>query len=348
MFVSSTGAAKSAADTDRIYREWLRQTPLASRVETPPLALSGGQQRLLMLEAVVASCPAHIVIDGGMDVFDKAFQQRAAAVVRQWLDDNPQRTLVYFSLPKASEWMEFGDKLVLRSTAPPGESLPSKSTMRASVAKNVVAYRHVAAGPIIDKHPLLKNIELHVKEGEFVALHGANGVGKSTLLRLLAGVVRIRRGRIEFGGRSLSRVRWPGLRGGVGYLPQEPEMAGPYAIRDGGFQGMKRESSTQWNEWNAYLGLKWNGDWGDYWVMSSGQRAQAALLVQLVRQPRFWMFDEPTVRLGAESVLDMFAKLRSAQPLLAAIVVSHNNAFLRAACDRHVELTPNGIAPVYS
>jgi ABC-type multidrug transport system ATPase subunit len=196
---------------------------------------------------------------------------------------------------------------------------------------------------MVGKRPLLKEISLQVRKGEFVALHGANGVGKSTLLRLLAGVVPLRSGQIEFCGKSIGRMRWPGIRGGVGYLPQEPELAGPYAIRNATFERQKKGNLAQWNEWARQFGLNWNGSWSDYWVMSAGQRAQAALMVQLVGQPRLWMFDEPTTRLDANDVQELFARLRTAHTSLAAIVVSHDDALLNATCDRHVELTSTGM-----
>ena len=54
--------------------------------------------------------------------------------------------------------------------------------------------------------PVLKGISLHVREGEVVTLIGGNGAGKSTTLRTISGLLRARKGGIEFAGHDLTRL----------------------------------------------------------------------------------------------------------------------------------------------
>ena len=54
--------------------------------------------------------------------------------------------------------------------------------------------------------PVLKGISLHVREGEVVTLIGGNGAGKSTTLRTISGLLRARKGAIEFAGHDLTRM----------------------------------------------------------------------------------------------------------------------------------------------
>jgi len=58
----------------------------------------------------------------------------------------------------------------------------------------------------ISHEDVLKNVSLHVKEGEIVSIVGANGAGKSTLLNTISGLVKPRSGNIEFCGKPLQKV----------------------------------------------------------------------------------------------------------------------------------------------
>src|SRR5579859_1620849 len=72
---------------------------------------------------------------------------------------------------------------------------------------------------------ILREVSLDVHAGEIVCLMGRNGVGKTTLLKSVMGLLRYRSGRVQFGGQDLSRAS-PDVRAraGIGYVPQGREI----------------------------------------------------------------------------------------------------------------------------
>src|SRR3954449_11146447 len=72
---------------------------------------------------------------------------------------------------------------------------------------------------------ILRDVSLEVRPGELVCLMGRNGVGKTTLLKSVMGLLRPRSGQVEFDGRDLTRAS-PDVRAraGIGYVPQGREI----------------------------------------------------------------------------------------------------------------------------
>ena len=69
------------------------------------------------------------------------------------------------------------------------------------------------------KRMYYKDIELHVEEGEFVALLGPSGSGKSTFFNLIGGIIQPDQGKISLNGEIIN-----GKRGLIGYMPQQPSL----------------------------------------------------------------------------------------------------------------------------
>jgi len=144
----------------------------------------------------------------------------------------------------------------------------------------------------------LWDLDLSVGEGACTCLMGRNGVGKSTLLRCVMGVLPIASGRIRFDGQDISSLR-PEQRArlGIGYVPQGREIfsqltvrenleVGLAARRDGG-----REIPGEVFELFPVLREMLQRQGGN---LSGGQQQQLAIARALVAEPRLLILDEPT------------------------------------------------------
>ncbi|WP_260709515.1 thiol reductant ABC exporter subunit CydD [Dactylosporangium aurantiacum] len=223
--------------------------------------------------------------------------------------------------------------------APAGAGAPAPGAAVGVVAAGL-RVRH--PGAAVDA---LSLPSLSVHGGELVALRGPSGAGKTTTLRVLAGLQPVLAGTFEAGGRPL-------------YLPQEPTL--PHARTVAGALTLDGEDRPGDGELLAALrtvgldaevlampdGLRSPlGERGQ--GLSSGQRqrlALARLLRQAAAGPAVVLLDEPTAHLDAAAERLVIAELRAlAERGSAVLVVAHRPAVL-AAADRTVLLTPPPVA----
>ena len=328
-------SASSASAASARIAQWRAGSPLSAFANFSPQKLSGGQQRLLALELLVLSDPDHIVVDSGSDALDAIFVRYSKQLIQSWMGKSHGRRVIQFvnSIRSPDLLGEQPDYRLRRRTFEPGENRRS-------------AGQHSLPGPPIlevdgasfafpnAKAPLLSNISFVIREGEVVGMRGANGIGKSTLLRLAAGLVTPRAGRVRVFGESIESADWPGTDDGVLYLPQEPELAGVAWLAERHAGGRPAVAS----------GISfWDGRTDTYWLLSSGERALAALLEQWQHGPRLWLLDEPTSRIPADVLSSTIERGRKQNPRMSALIISHNEEFLKRSCDRTMTLTENGI-----
>ncbi|MET8153330.1 thiol reductant ABC exporter subunit CydC [Actinoplanes sp. NPDC049668] len=176
---------------------------------------------------------------------------------------------------------------------------------------------------------------LAVREGELVALRGASGAGKTTALRVLAGLQPAPGGRIELSG--------PGLL----YLPQRPTLPHVRTVADV-FPGAGDEEIRAALR-DVGLELAPGTVLGEHGGgVSAGQRqrlALAAALRAVRREPAVLLLDEPTAHLDAAAEELVIARLRAAAAAgCAVLAVAHRPALL-AAADRVIDVPPPAPPP---
>lgn len=156
------------------------------------------------------------------------------------------------------------------------------------------------------KIPALGNISLEVKTGEHLAIIGANGTGKSTLLQIMNGLLFPSAGKYFFHGQEITAkaLQDKGIlkffRGRVGYLFQDPDtqLFCPTVFDEllYGPQQLEMDEQEAWqraNEVMEFLGLKKLKDRPSY-MLSSGEKKKVALASILTLNPEVLLLDEPT------------------------------------------------------
>ncbi len=174
--------------------------------------------------------------------------------------------------------------------------------------------------------PLLDGVELHVERGDRLCLLGINGAGKSSLLKMLAGIVIPDAGDV---------ARGPGVR--VTYLPQEvpPQTSGravdvvcPHHERDpDGVRLIEAERML------ARQGLDPAAEFGS---LSGGSRRRVLLARALLEQPDIVLLDEPTNHLDVEAI--QWLENHLLKECRTFVFVTHDRAFLRRVANRIIEL----------
>lgn len=196
-----------------------------------------------------------------------------------------------------------------------------------------------------DRAPVLDGFDLAVAPGEIVALEGASGSGKSTILQLAAGVARPSGGSVMLGGVAIGAWSEPALRATVAYLPQRSELLGASigeALRLG---APDAEDAALWSALedvemaqaaqavgglDARLGAGGIG-------FSGGESRRIALARLLLRQPRLVLLDEPTEGLDADQAGRVLDRALSRLSSAAILIASHRQEE-RARADRILRL----------
>lgn len=202
-----------------------------------------------------------------------------------------------------------------------------------------------------DRPPVLTNFSLTIAPGEVVALTGANGVGKSTLINLLLRYYEPASGRIAIDGIDIAAVCVKDLRRQFGFVPQQPLLLNGSIIDNIAF-GLP-DPVPQAVERAARLAQAWEfiGDLphglateiGDDGVqLSGGQRQRIALARALLRDPPIYIFDEATSMYDLEGEAAFVESCIQALANRTVIIISHRPASL-ALADRIIHLTPDGL-----
>jgi urea transport system ATP-binding protein len=160
---------------------------------------------------------------------------------------------------------------------------------------------------------ILRGLEFEAKLGEVTVVLGRNGVGKTTLLKSLMGVVPIKAGSIAFDGADISHdAPYERVRKGVGYVPQGREIFGRLTVQDNLRMGLAYKSGStpipaELFELFPVLGQMINRRGGD---LSGGQQQQLAIARALAAGPKLLILDEPTEGIQPSIIKDIGRVIR--------------------------------------
>jgi zinc transport system ATP-binding protein len=199
--------------------------------------------------------------------------------------------------------------------------------------------------------PTLSGIDLQVAEGEFLGIVGPNAGGKSTLLKLILGLLQPQSGTVKVLDRT------PGSASKLlGYVPQHPSFPRdfPISVEQVVLLGRlgKDQSASRWR--SLWPGRVSSADWAavkravdeveagaiakrQIGSLSGGQLQRVLLARALVGDPRILILDEPTANIDQRLEGEIFDLLKAINARMTILVVSHDVAFIsryvnRVAC----------------
>lgn len=194
----------------------------------------------------------------------------------------------------------------------------------------------------------LQGTSLHVDEGEIVSLVGHNGVGKSTTLKAVAGLVSVRRGTTHFAGRPLSAEPEKLVSRGIAYVPEDRRIFTRLSVEENLRIGLtaRRDQATGneaiERELNRFPVLRemMSRTAGD---LSGGQQQMLTLSRALVCGPKLLLLDEPSLGLAPRLVDDVFSALEGLREEgVTVLLVEQNAAKAIRLADRAYVMTPGG------
>lgn len=161
----------------------------------------------------------------------------------------------------------------------------------------------------------LRSVSLSVEKGQCMALLGRNGVGKTTLLKCLMGVLPTAKGKVTLEGRDITRLK-PHQRAalGIAYVPQGREIFARLTVEENLLMGMatkpgKKASKIKGEIYELFPVLKemLGRRGGD---LSGGQQQQLAIARALLAEPKLIILDEPTEGIQPSIIKDIERVIR--------------------------------------
>lgn len=193
---------------------------------------------------------------------------------------------------------------------------------------------------------IVQNVSFQVEPGEKLVLLGRNGVGKTTTLKGMIGLLPLSKGEIWLDEKNISKKKpHVRVRNGIAYVPQGREIIPDFTVKENlelGMQGLPKGTnktlSYQINwvlEYFPALYQHMNRKGG---VLSGGQQQQLAIARALMADPKYLMLDEPTEGIQPNIVEEMVHILnRVARDMnVAIILVEQNINFARKFADNYM------------
>jgi len=184
---------------------------------------------------------------------------------------------------------------------------------------------------------ILKNISLRIKQGQVVCLLGRNGVGKSTFLKSIMGLVKTPNGSISLEGTEMIKLpTYNRALQGIGYVPQGRDIFSNLSVYENLLLGLERNRNNIALDESIYelfpvlkTMLKRKG--GD---LSGGQQQQLAIARALVSNPKLLLLDEPTEGIQPsiiQEIARVIKKLKSKANITMLIVEQYLEFVLEVA-----------------
>jgi branched-chain amino acid transport system ATP-binding protein len=195
----------------------------------------------------------------------------------------------------------------------------------------------------------VRSVSLEVRAGEIVALIGSNGAGKTTTLRAIAGLLPLRRGRVELDGRPLAGLGPAAIvQAGVAHVPEGRQLFPTMTVAENlelgarTREGRARRAETLARVFELFPRLaerraQLAG------TLSGGEQQMVAIGRALMARPRLLMLDEPSLGLAPVVVGAIFANLAAINRDGLTILLVEQNVLRALRCSHRAYVLENGV-----
>ncbi len=207
---------------------------------------------------------------------------------------------------------------------------------------------------------VLHSLSLSVAPGELLGVIGPNGCGKSTLVKALSGVLKLKSGQVRFEGRDLLRIKSEERARLVGVVAQNPSLPPAFTAAEivlfgrtphlGAFQ---QEGPEDWRIVQEAMEATdcWKMATRPVGELSGGERQRVLFALALAQQPRLLLLDEPTTFLDINyqvEMMDIAANWLRAEPGRGALAIFHDLNLAAQYCSRLALLSAGRLLAVGS
>jgi len=200
------------------------------------------------------------------------------------------------------------------------------------------------------KSHILHGVSLNVSPGEVVGLLGRNGVGKSTTLKTIMGLVRPSQGAVRFNGASITGMPPHKLaRLGIGYVPEDRRIFRLLTVMENLRTGLDRSGVTEKKRTTllekvfAYFPLLAERRSQAGGTLSGGEQQMLAIARAMMLEPKIILLDEPTEGLMPRMVSQIEQIIRVLKNEGVAILLVEQNVPLTLAASRRVYIMEKGV-----
>jgi energy-coupling factor transport system ATP-binding protein len=333
-------------------REALELAGAGHLAERAIATLSGGERQRVALAAVLAPRPPVLLMDEPTSQLDDAGAAALTDALRRLAEG--AGTAVALAEHRPDRARPAADRILAvrrgRVEAAAPEPAEADGPPPAAPGPPLAALEEIDAGH--PGAPVLRGASLELRAGQVTTLRGPNGCGKTTLLRVLAGLHRPASGRVLLAGEDLTAVPAERRFPRVGLVGQDPgrhlltervddEVA--FALRRLGLRGPERRARIA----ETLEGLDLGGLADRHPLdLSAGERERVAIGAILAARPAVIALDEPTRGMDPHRKAALAALLRARAAEGAAVVVAtHDAAFARAAGDLALEMAGGAVRP---
>jgi len=193
---------------------------------------------------------------------------------------------------------------------------------------------------------ILQNLNIEISKDEITAIIGDNGSGKTTIGKLMAGILKPNSGKVMIDGNDIKNISLGEIGKNIGYLFQEPscqifapsvreELSFVMDLKEVPIDIINDKVDTMLNLFHIK-----HLENANTFVLSRGEKQRLALGAILINQPTFLILDEPTTGLDMmrkNSFSNIVEKLKVQG--IGMVLISHDEDFVEAHADRIVELS---------
>jgi ABC-2 type transport system ATP-binding protein len=197
----------------------------------------------------------------------------------------------------------------------------------------------------------LEKLNLTINAGEIVGLVGANGNGKTTLLKIIGGMLKQDQGVLTYKNLNVNENDWAAIKSKIAYLPQDVPVTNGTVLQNlqlaASLHGLTGKENQTWVEYYLHRFELWNDSAKEIRELAGGQRLRYTLAKILIGKPSLVLLDEPLANLDINMKTTLLNDLRtladSATAPLGIMITSHDLAEVEKVTDKMLVLNNGNV-----